>query len=97
MSLAHKPWSHLTNHPMYELSYLQAAKAHDALTVKGPMLVVQEDSGESTVRARCSRARCEQAAKRRARPGIGNICTRNRKRASARPVSEVRGRARQQG
>src|SRR2546427_11277711 len=45
----------LTNHPMYELSYLQAAKAHDATAVRRPMLLVEEDSGESGFRSVLSR------------------------------------------
>ena len=36
---------------MYELSYLQTAKAHDAIAVRGPMLSTEEDSGESGLRS----------------------------------------------
>src|SRR5260370_8174401 len=36
---------------MYELSYLQTAKAHDAIAVRGPMLPTEEDSGESGLRS----------------------------------------------
>src|SRR5712691_10068798 len=45
----------LTNHPMYELSNLQAAKAHDAIAVRQSMLLVEEDSGESGFRSVLSR------------------------------------------
>src|SRR3979409_102651 len=40
---------------MYELSYLQTAKAHDAVAVRGPMLSTEEDSGESGLRSVLSR------------------------------------------
>ncbi len=40
---------------MYELSYLQTAKAHDAIAVKRPMLPLEDDSGESGFRSLLSR------------------------------------------
>src|SRR5882757_8509079 len=40
---------------MYELSYLQTAKAHDAIAVRGPMLSTEEDSGVSGLRSVLSR------------------------------------------
>src|SRR5437016_5005097 len=40
---------------MYELSYLQTAKAHDAIAMKQPMLPLEEGSGKSGFRSLLSR------------------------------------------
>src|SRR5260221_9537795 len=40
---------------MYELSYLQTAKAHDPIAVKGPTHPTEEDPGESGLRSLLSR------------------------------------------
>src|SRR5258708_34891470 len=40
---------------MYESSYLQTAKAHDAIAVRGPMLSMEGESDESGFRSFLSR------------------------------------------